>query len=71
MPKVGVRKAQKLGMPAGGFKGHVATDGSLLGKAGKWKASGWAVEQLDSDEEMVPLHGRRNLRFSVPSRGRS
>ena len=44
-------------MPAGGFKGHVATDGSLLGKAGKSKASGWAVEQLDSDEEMVPLHG--------------
>ena len=34
-------------MPAGGFKGHVATDGSLLGKAGcmkKWeseKHKGW------------------------------
>ena len=55
--KVGVRKAQKLGMPAGGFKGHVATDGSLLGKAGEWKASGWAVVQLDYDEEMGPLHG--------------
>ena len=24
-------------MPAEGFKGHVATDGSLLGKVGKWK----------------------------------
>ena len=52
--KVGVRKAQMLGMPAGGFKGHVAT---LLGKAGEWKASGWAVVQLDYDEEMEPLHG--------------
>ena len=32
-------------------------DGSLPGKAGKWKASGWAVVQLDYDEEMGPLHG--------------
>ena len=41
-------------MPAEGFKGHVATDGSLLGK---WGACGWAVVQLDYDEEMEPLHG--------------
>ena len=34
--KVGVREAQQLGMPAEGSKGHVATDGSLLGTAGKW-----------------------------------
>ena len=44
-------------MPAEGFKGHVATDGSLLGAAGKWRACGWAVVQLDYDEEMGPLHG--------------
>ena len=40
-----------------GFRGHVATDGSLLGSAGKWRACGWAVVQLDYDEEMGPLHG--------------
>ena len=39
------------------FKGHVATDGSLLGKTGKWGACGWAVVQLDYDEEMVSLNG--------------
>ena len=32
--------------------GHVATDGSLLGTAGKWGACGWAVVQLDYDEEL-------------------
>ena len=53
---LGVRKAQKL-VPAEGFKCHVATDGSLQGKAGKWRACGWAVVQLDCDEEMGPLHG--------------
>ena len=35
----------------------MATDGSLLGTAGKWRACGWAVVQLDYDEEMWPLHG--------------
>ena len=44
-------------MPAEGFKGHVATDGSLLGNAGKWRACGWAVLQLDCDEEIGPLRG--------------
>ena len=44
-------------MPAEGFKGHVATDGSLLGTAGKWEACGWTVLQLDFDEELLPLHG--------------
>ena len=43
-------------MPAE-FKGHVATDGSLLGTAGKWEACGWAVVQLDYDEEFGALHG--------------
>ena len=50
-------KHKNWGVPAEGFKGHVATDGSLLGKAGKWEACGWAVVQLDCDEEMAPLHG--------------
>ena len=40
-----------------GSKGHVATDGSLIGKIGKWEACGGAVVQPDYDEEMVPLHG--------------
>ena len=44
-------------MPAEGFKGHVATDGSLLGEARWWRGCGWAVVQLDYDEEMEPLHG--------------
>ena len=38
-------------MQVEGFRGHVATDGSLLGKTGKWIACGWAVVQLDYDEE--------------------
>ena len=44
-------------MPADGFKGHVATDGSLLGTAGRWRACGWSVVKLDYDEELGPLHG--------------
>ena len=44
-------------MAAEGFKGHVATDGSLLWNAGKWRACGWAVVQLDCDEELGLLHG--------------
>ena len=35
----------------------MSTDGSLLGTAGKWEACGWAVVQLDNDEEMQPVHG--------------
>ena len=44
-------------MPAEGFEGLVATDGSLLGAAGKWGACGWSEVQLDYGEELVPLHG--------------
>ena len=40
-----------------GFKGHVATDGSVLGIAGKWEACGWSVVQLDFDGAWRPLHG--------------
>ena len=35
----------------------MTTDGSLLGKTGKWEACGWAVVQLDCDEEIGPLYG--------------
>ena len=50
-------KHRSWGMPVEGFEGHAATDGSLSGKIGKWGACGWAVVQLDYDEEMGPLHG--------------
>ena len=50
-------KHKRWRMPAEGFKGHVATDGSLLGTAGKWRACGWSAVQLDYDEELGPLHG--------------
>ena len=50
-------KHKSWGLPAEGFKGHVATDGSLLGHAGKWEACGWAVVQLDYDEEMALAWG--------------
>ena len=35
----------------------MATDGSMLEKAGNCGACGWAVVQLDHDEEMVHLFG--------------
>ena len=44
-------------MPAEGFKGHVAIDGSLQRNDGKCGACGWAVVQLDYDEKMGPLQG--------------
>ena len=54
MKKLESEKHKSWSMPAEGFKGHVATDGSLPGKAGKWKACCWAVVRLDYDEEMGP-----------------
>ena len=57
MKKWESEKHKNWGMPAEGFKGHVATDGPLLGRAGKWGACAWSVVQLDYDEEMVPMHG--------------
>ena len=50
-------KHKNWSLRAEGFKGHVATGGSLLGRAGKWGACGWAVVQLEYDEEIGPLHG--------------
>ena len=56
--KVGVREAQKLEYASRRLHGPMfATDGTLLGSAGKWTACGWAVVQLDSADEMGPLHG--------------
>ena len=54
---------------SGGCKGHVVTDGSLLGTAGKWCACRWAVVQLDYDEEMGRCMGcmdrwRQNWRWT-------
>ena len=51
------KKHKSWGMPVEGFKGHVATDGSLLGTAGKWGACGWSEVQLDYEEELGPLYG--------------
>ena len=50
-------KHRSWSMQVEGFRDHVATDGSLFGKTGKWGACGWAVVQLDYDEEKGPLHG--------------
>ena len=57
MKKWESEKHKGWGMPVEGFGSHVATDGSLLGTAGKWRACGWAVVQLDYVEEMEPLRG--------------
>ena len=57
MMKWEFEKHKSWGMPAEGFKGHVTTDGSFLGKAGKLGTCGWAVVQMDCDEQMGPLHG--------------
>ena len=57
MAKWESEKHKSWGMPAEGFKGHVATVGYLLGTAGMSGACGWSVVQLDySDEELGPLH---------------
>ena len=56
-PGQSLRSTKSWGPPAEGFTGHVATDGSLLGMAGKCGACGWSVVQLDCDEELGLLHG--------------
>ena len=50
-------KHKSWDMPAEEFKGHVATDSSLLGTTGKCGACGWSVVQLDCDEELGSLYG--------------
>ena len=69
-------KHKRWVMPPEGFMGHVATDGSLLGSAGKWGACHWAVVQLDYDEEMAFAcvcmdQWKQHLRSSEPTRGRT
>ena len=57
MTKWEPEKHESWSMPVEGFKGPVATNGSLLRKTGKWRACGWAVVQQDYEVEMGPLHG--------------
>ena len=57
MERLESEKHKSWCMPAEGFKGQVVTDGFLLGNDGKWGACGWALVQMDYDEEMGPLHG--------------
>ena len=47
MKKRESEKHQSWCLPAELFQGHVVTDGSLPGIAGKWRACGWSVVQLD------------------------
>ena len=59
---VGVSEVQKLGLQVEGFGTMwplMAPCWEKLGKstAGKWRACGWAVVQLDHGEEMGPLCG--------------
>ena len=47
-------------MPVEGFKGHVATDGSLAGKTGTWEEEEHVVRQWCSlivVKRWRPLHG--------------
>ena len=48
MKKRESEKHKSWGFPADSFLGHVATDGSLPGRAGKWRACGWAVVQFEA-----------------------
>ena len=76
MTKWESEKHKSWGMPAEGFGGHVATDGSLPGIAGKWGACGWSMVQLDYDGNwshcMVRMaRWRQNWKSSALSRRRS
>ena len=76
MKKLESEKHKNWGLPAEGFKGHVATDGSSLGRAGKWGACGWAVCSWIMMRRWCPYMGcmarwKQNLRSSQPSKGRS
>ena len=60
-------KHKSWGMPAEGFKGHVATDGSLLGNSGK----SWTTMKKWDLYMGCMAQRRQNSRFSALSRGRS
>ena len=67
-------KHKSWGMPAEGFKGHIATYGSLLGNAGKWKHvvgqwCSWTMMKLWGPCMGCLVQWRQNSRFSAPSRG--
>ena len=55
-------KHKSWGILAEGFLGHVATDGSLLGRTGKWRACGWAVVQLDYGSMETELEVQRTVK---------
>ena len=55
--KMRVREKYQSCLQARDFRDHLATDGSLLGIAGKCEACGWPMVQVDQDEEMGPMHG--------------
>ena len=50
-------KQWEFDLPAEGFLSHVATDGFLLGIAGKWAPYGSSVVQSDFDGELGPVYG--------------
>ena len=57
MKKWESEKHRSSDMQVEGSRDHMATDGTLSGKTGKWEACGWAVVQPDYDEVMGPLYG--------------
>ena len=59
---------QSWSIPVGGFAGHVAADVSLVGMAGKWRACGCSVVQLDFDKELgllYAMYGSMEAAFEV------
>ena len=60
-------KHKSLSMPGQDFKGHVATDGSLLGTGGKW--SNWIMMKNWGPCMKCLARWRQNLRSSAPARG--
>ena len=55
--EAGVRKAPKLEYASTGLQGTCGHRRLIAMKTGKWGACGWAVVQLDHDEEMERLCG--------------
>ena len=68
--KVGDRRSTKAGAcQHNAFEGHVATDGSLLGKAGKWirvwlrsGTAGWTMKRL---EPLPGMYGSMEAELEV------
>ena len=68
-------KHKRWGVPMEGFKGHVATDGSLQGKTGKWELVvgqwSWIMTKRWDHCTGYMAQWKRNWRSSAPLRGRS